>query len=393
MFKKPMSMLIAAAVLISSVPAMAQENDSTVSVTTMEEIGIEKIELSLEDAIGMATESNARIQAADASVKSAELSLEVAKETGKEYRDAEKLVSKIPGVSMAVDISDGLEQAYLKHGYYTDAATVGVELAQMSREQVVASISYEVTERYYNVKLMEELVSIANAGLSLAKDNLAMMENQFEAGYVPALEVRNAKNAVLRAEYSLKNYERSLEVVKKSLKVSLGIGEADCDIVLTDKLEMPEIPGNAEEMIEGALTARYDMTAVKKNYELMKSQFDITAFYMSEKTAAYHSAYSEYLSAEYTYNNTLDLMKIGLESEYAAILTAADEITACENDLEIAQSLYESKKTMYDLGLITNLELTSAMTELDSSKMQLENARVSYALAVIKFGYSTTIGI
>ncbi len=390
MLKKSLILLTVAAVLLGSVPVMAEE---AVSIHTMEEIEIEKIELSLEAAIGMALEESPRILAAEASVKSAELALKVSEETAKEYKDMEKLASKIPGVSMAVNVSGGLDQAYLKHGYYVDAAKVGVELAEMSKKQAEATISYEVTQKYYNVKLMEELVGIAEAGLTLAKDNLAMMENQFEAGYVPSLEVRNAKNAVVRAEYSLKSYERNLEMAKKSLKVSLQIEDAACDVVLTDDITMPTVPENAQEMIDTALNSRYDMTAVKKDYELKKAKFDITAFYMSDKTALYHSSYSEYLSAEYTYNNAAAMMKIALESEYASILTAADEITACENEVEIALAMYESRKTMYDLGLITNLELTSAMTELDSSRVQLENARVNYALAVIKFAYSTTIGI
>lgn len=392
MFKKSLILLIVAA-LISSVPVMAEESSGAIGAYTMEEKETEKIELTLDDAVGMALKDNPRIKAAEASVKSAELSLEVSKETAKEYKDMEKLASKIPGVSTAVNVSNGLDQAYLKHGYYTDAANVGVELAKLSKGQVEAAISYEVIQKYYNVKLMEELCDIAKASLALTEDNLGMMENQYEAGFVPSLEVRNAKNAVTRAKYSLESYERNLDMAKKSLKLTLQIEDAACDVVLTDDIAIAEIPENVNEMIAGAVSTRYDLTAARKDYELKKLKFDITAMYMSSKTALYHSAYSEYLNGEYTYNDAMDMIKIALESEYASILTAADEITACENDVEVAVSMYESKKTMYDLGLITNLELTSAMTELASARVQLENARVNYALSVIKFAYSTTIGI
>lgn len=394
MIKKTTALLTIITIMFATVPVLAQEEaDAAVSIQTMEKKETEKIELSLESAISMALENNPRLAAADASIKSAEMSLVIARDSGDEYEDMEKALKKIPGVSLAVNISGGLEQAYLKHGYYIEAANVGVELATMAKSRVEATIAYEVTQKYYNVKLMESLVDIATAGLKLASDNLTMMENQFEAGYVPAIEVQNAKNAVVRAEYTLNSYKRNLQLAKKNLKVSLQIEDFDCDIILTDEITMPSLPENVEEQINAAIESRYDMTAAKKDFELKTKMFDITKFYVTDKTSMYHSAYSEYLNAEYTYNNAAEMTKIALESEYASILTAADEIVACENDVEVALAMYESRKTMYDLGLITNLELTGVMAELDSSKMQLENARVNYALAVVKFSYSTTIGI
>ena len=393
MLKKSLILLIVMAVLVNTVPVMAQEEAASVSVHTEEELEKEKIELSLEDAIELALNESPRIKAADASIKSAHLSLEVSRDTTKDYKDMEKLASKIPGVSMAVNVSSGLDQAYLKHGYYLNAAQVGVDLAGVAKGQVEATISYEVTQKYYNAKLMEELIAITEASVKLAKDNLALMEHSFEAGFVPSIEVQNAKNAVVRAEYSLESYKRNHALAVRSLKVSLQLTDSDCELLLTDKVELPSLPENVPVLIEGALSSRYDMTAVRKDYELKKEKYDITAMYMSDKTALYHSAYSEYLNAEYTYNNTIEMMKIALESEYATILNGADEIKACENDVDVAEALYESKKTMYDLGLITNLELTAAMTELETAKVKLENARVNYALSVIKFAYSTTIGI
>ena len=392
MLKKALALLTATCITFGAMPALAQE-DEAVSIHTMEEKQTEKIELSLEAAINMALENHPRINAADAAIKSSALALEVAKDTSKEYKDMEKLASKIPGVSMAVNISAGLEQAYLKHGYYTTAATVGEELATLGKEQTVASVSYEVTQMYYNVKLMEALIGIAQTGVSLADDNLKLMESQYEAGYVSLIEVKNAKNAVAAAEYSLEGYKRNLEIAKKSFKIALQIDSFEGDIVLTDEIEIPDLPSDVTDKIDGAMESRYDMTAVKKDYELKKNMFDITAMYMSDKTASYYSAYSEYLKSEYTYNNTLKLMKVGLESEYAAILSAFDEIKKCESDLEVKTTIYESRKTMYELGLITNLELTGAMADVDSGRVALENARVTYALALIKFGYNTTIGL
>ena len=151
MIRKITALLAATAIVLTAVPAFAQEEaNDAVGIHTMEKTEVEKIELSLDGAIAMALEDNPRLAAADATIKSAEMSLVIAEETGKEYKDMEKTLSKIPGVSTAINVSGGLEQAYLKHGYYIDAAKVGVELATMSKSQVSASVAYEVTQKYYN---------------------------------------------------------------------------------------------------------------------------------------------------------------------------------------------------------------------------------------------------
>lgn len=388
MTRKITALLTAMAITLCAVPVFAEDDSSdAVMLHKMDINEVSEIKLSVENALAIALEGSPRIDAADASVKSATLSLEIVEDTQKEYEKLEKYVN-IP-----VKISEGLDAAYLKHGYYPAAARVGVELAEISKEQVVAAISYEVTEKYYNAKLLESLVDIANTGLTLAKDNLALMQNQFEAGYVSALEVKNAQNAVTQAENSVKSYERNLKIAMQSLKVSLRMDETECKIVLTDEIEMPEMPQNADEMIKAALNTRYDLTAVRKDFELKTMLYDIAKMYTTDKMAMYHTVYSDYMNSKYTYDNAVKMIGIALESEYAAILTAYDAIRAAENDLDVKQNIYDSKKTMYDLGLITNLELTGAMADLDSAKMQLENSRVTYSLAVIKFGYSTTIGI
>lgn len=388
MIKKITALLTATAIVLSAVPVFAKEDAlEAVPVHKMDVNEITEIKLSLQEAVAVALENNPRINAADASIKSATLSLEVVEETQKDFDKLAKYAS------VPVVISQGLDTAYLKHGYYPAAARVGLELAEISKEQVTAAISYEVTEKYYNVKLMEELVNIAKTGLGLAQDNLTLMENQLEAGYVSALEVKNAQNAVTQAENSVKSYERNLELAVRSFKISLQLDNTACNVVLTDEIAVPELPEADKELIAAAVNTRYDMTAARKDFELKEMMFDIAKKYVTDKMAMYHTVYSDYMNSKYTYDNAVKMIGIALESEYASILSAYDAIKAAENDLDVKQNVYDSKKTMYDLGLITNLELTSAMADYDSAKMQLENSRVTYALAVIKFGYSTTIGI
>ncbi len=395
MAKRIISVLLASAMMLSCTVVFAEEievetNDEAVEVDVNNETDKETaatLELSLEDAINMAIEKSPRVEASVAAITSASLSLEVATETKKDFDKMEKYV-KVP-----VKVSDGLEVGYLKHGYYTQASEVAVELKTLERAQVEASVRYEVTEKYYNVKLMEKLVDIARTGLKIAEDNRDVVKKNYELGYVSNLEVKNVDNAVLKAQHSLESYERNLEIATESLEISLMIENENYILSLTDEIILPQMPQSYEEKIEGAMGTRYDVTALKKAYELSERYFDITSYYVGDSTAMYHSAYSDYLNSKYTYENTSKLIKLSLINEYNSIVAARDNITSCENDLEIKNIEYESAKIKYEMGLITNLELTAVMAELDSAKVQLENAQVTYLLAVKKFEYDTTIGL
>ncbi|MBQ8002653.1 MAG: TolC family protein [Clostridia bacterium] len=388
MIKKLTASLVAATIACCSLPAFAaDESENFIPAQKMEATPTKAIELSVEGAIALALENNPRVKAADSAITSAKLSLEVAQDSQKEFNQLSKYVN-IP-----VKISDGLETAYLKEGYYPYAAKVGVELAEKSKEQVVAAVSYEVIEKYYNVKLMEKLVAIGKTGLKLAEENETLMKEHFAAGFVAAIEVKNAENAVLQAKNSLSSYERTLLIATESLKVSLQLDGTEYTLYLTDDITIPQLPENTDALIENALNTRFDITAARKDYELKSELFNITKRYLTDDTALYHQAYSDYLNSEYTYNNAMKMIRLALGNEYTSILSAKDAIAVAENNLEVKQSLYDASKVKYDLGMITNIELTAAMAELDGAKTELENARVTYALAVIKFGYNTTIGL
>ena len=383
MFQRFTALLLA--LCLMGVPAMASDAEENNEILTTEENN--ELVLTLDDAIKIAKENNPQLNASDAAIKSAELNREVTEENQREFDSMAK------HFTVAVNVSNGMDVAYLKHGYYLKAANVGLELEKMEKNKVEASISYDVTEKYFNVKLMEELVKIGEKSVEIAKSNADIINKNYELGFVSLMEVKNAEAAVKKAQASAESYRRNQKLATDSFKIALQMENSDKTLKLTDEITIPSLPENWEEKIEEATNSRYDVTALKKAYELSEEYFNITKKYVNDRTAKYHSAYSDYINSKYTYENTLKLIKLGLRSEYMNILTCSDAIVNAENDLEIKTIDYESAKIKYEMGVITNLELTAKMAELDSVRVQLENARLTYLLAVLKFNYNIVIGI
>ena len=54
---------------------------------------------------------------------------------------------------------------------------------------------------------------------------------------------------------------------------------------------------------------------------------------------------------------------------------------------------YNIAKIQYDLGMITNTQLSAALNAATAAETELENSKLTYKLAVIKYGYDITIGL
>lgn len=366
---------------------IAQEETAQEETAAEESAEEGRVSLSLDEAIASALDKNPQIEAADAKIKSAELTLEVTNMTQKDFDKLNK------AHTVAVDVSNSMDTAYLKHGYYPVAAQTAIDLAKLEKEKIEASIAYDVTEKYFNLKLLEKLLDIAEASYELTKDNADIVQKQFELGYVSNLEVKNAEAAVESAQFSIEGYKRNILLATDSLKIAIQQEEVSLPYELTDDIIIPEMPENLDEAVSAAMETRYDVTALKKALDLQSMYFDITALYVNDKTAKYHEAYSDYVSAKYTYENSAKMIALSIRSEYMDILSAKESILTAENALAVKQIEYDSGKIKYEMGVITNIELTEIMTELEGCKVQLENANLSYMLAAEKYNYDIGIGI
>ncbi|MDO4563383.1 MAG: TolC family protein [Clostridia bacterium] len=387
MYRKIAAWLIILA-MIPATGALAEETATIAeNADAKADVLAQVTELSLEDAIKLGLDKNPQLEAADAKIRSSEFALETAKLNQKEFNSLNNRYS------VAVDTANSMETAYLKHGYYPVAAQAAIDLAVMAKQQVESQINYNVTEKYFNVKRLEQLVEISRSSLQIANDNADIVKKQFELGLASKLEVQNVEASVESAAFTLESYKRNLELAAEGLKIAIQKEDSDEIFVLTDEIALPEMPALPDTVMEMALESRYDVIALKKAYELQEMYFNITGLYVLEDTSKYQSVYADTLSAKYTYENTAKQLALAIRNEYAAVLTAGESILSAQNALNVKQIEFDSNKIKYEMGLITNLQLTTTMAELENCKVQLENANLSYMLAVEKYNYDITIGI
>ena len=368
--------LTLAALMLTGMLAAAEEPaavpaDETQSVT---ETAVTNYTLSLKDAIELALTDNPQINAADISIESGKTSLKAAKEARAKCKGRVNTI------------------AYLNTDYAVEAAEKQLALAEKSKEQIKSKISYDVTQKYYNYKLLGHLLEIADSSLALANENLSIVNANYALGRISKIENDNAALSVESCEATKNTYLRNADIAKESFKIALNL-EGDAEFTLTDDIDYEAYESVPQTDADAAIESRYDMSGLKVQAELADKNFNNIKRYSSENTAAYQTAYSSYIQADYTYTNTTKQMKIGIINYYNSILSAKDALDIANMTYDIQSRNYEAGKLKFEMGTISNIELTELLNKQSSARVDVENAKLNYKLAVEKYKYEISIGL
>lgn len=379
--KKVVCGFLAAVMLSPAYGVFALETE----VLTLKEEASQKEEvrtytLSLEEAKEMAYTGNLQIEAVEYKKKGYDIALDSAKISKSKYKD------------LPVSVSTAASGLLVKKGYYVELYRSQAELTKLELEKVKNQISYDVTEKYYNYKLTEALVKTCETSTGIAASNFDTVKKQFEIGLATQLDVDGASAAYESAKVAEESYKRGLELAKENLKISLNINEP-CNFVLTDGIEYKEFESDVEADIEAAVKTRYDIKGLEESTRLAELNYTIMEAALTDASEAASTAKSNYIQAQYALDSSTKLIKLGIKSAYNDIITAKSNVRIAEINVQINRQKLKAGQLKYEMGMITNDQLTAIMNDLSQSEIAYEQAKLDYKLSQEKYGYEITIGL
>lgn len=372
MIKKMISLCFVCALMCSSVFASEPSQQKTYTLT-------------LQEAIAMATSENPQIAACEIKKEAGETSVEVAK-------TARSKAKKTNKINFVLDNSTSVSLSYITNGYAVSAAEMAVRLADLELQQIHNQISYQVTEKYFNVKLAEQLVAIYQNAITMAEENYNLVQTQLALGMVSELELQNAEIQLLKTKLSYENTLRNIALAKEDLKIALQLN-GDCDFILTDEITYKDFESDVNTDIANAMKTRYDVNALKEKAALDELYFTITDKVSAANTESYQSAQSTYLQSNYNYANSSRLIGLSVRASYNNIATTKGNLDIATMNLKVKEREYETAELKFRMGMLTNIELTKTLNELLQCRTELENSKLSYKLAVEKYQYEITFGL
>ena len=358
-------------VLIVSSVAYAENTDSAPVLDTYT--------LTLNQAIEMAMKDNPMLISADTKIKDAKRQKEDAQKTQREQKGF-------------IRLPDGFALVPVKQGYYVKQADVGITSANYEKEQAIAKLSYDITQKYYSVKLMEALCENTNNAYKLTLENKTAIDEQFQLGMVAELDVNSADYNVGQAKAALDKSMRDYDIAKRSLLIALQIENPDTDLILTDTIDYEAFSSDVDKDIDKAMTTRFDVFSLESALSLAKSYRDVTLV-LGHSSPEYSAANQTVVQSEYNCTNNKKLIGLGIRSSYNDVLNASDSVRLAEENVKLREQEYNIAKIQYDLGMITNTQLSATLNALTAAEIEYENNKLTYKLAVIKYGYDITIGL
>jgi outer membrane protein TolC len=348
----------------------------TISAFSEEEV----LSLSLDEAIEYAISNNPQLEANDVKIAKEKVSID-AEQANKRKAKATPLTFYTP-----------VEISYVKNGYTLSAAEMGLRIALAQKEQTKNKIAYNVTQSYFNYKLSERLINVNENAQSLADENKKAVDRRFELGMAAKIEVLGAELALQRMKTNKNIAIRNLSIAKENFKIALNI-ENDTQIKLIDEIETKSFDILLEEDIKKAMETRFDVLALKEKKDLDGLYFDITAKITAENTANYKKAQSQFMDSKFSHYNGSKLIQLSLRGTYNTVLNSFDMMELAKLDYEIKVKEYEGAKIKYEIGMITNTELTDSLNKMLNSEVEYEKSKLAYKLALEKYNYEIKTGI
>lgn len=421
------SLIISLIALFSWVTVMAQESvpaDSTLM-------------LSLNEAKQYAVEHNRTVQNAGLSVKQAETarwqsiasmlpqvsgSLGYTNMCGYEMSLGGMPIPMNPTGDLGIQASMTIGGQQIVGSLISDLA---IEMQDVAKSKTVQAIEANVTNVYVNILATQETVELLRKNMVNLETLYKMTENSVKVGAAEQIDADQLSVQVASMESAINTTDRSIEVLKSTLQLLLGV-DAKTEIILTNKLD--EILNEEEAMkllsSELVLEDNYDYALSKKQAELAKKQVtlkameyvpSVTGFYQySAKTyfgeaegmnmtppntvgvtlnvpiwssgvraAGVTEKKLAYKAAQNSLADTEDQLRVSDRQYRYDLVSAYDNYKIQKRNIEVTQRVFDNMAKKFEYGYASSLDVTNTSTNLISAQQNYIQALTSMVNAHI----------
>ena len=420
-------LIISLITLLSCASIMAQEAVSKDS----------SLVVSLDEAKQYAVEHNRTVQNAGLSVKQAEAarwqaiasmlpqvsgSLGYTNMCGYEMKLAGMPVPMNPTGELGIKATMTIGGQQIVGSLISDLAK---DMQDVAKAKTIQVIEANVTNIYVNILATQETVELLRKNMVNLESLYKMTENAVKVGAAEQIDADQLSVQVASMESAINTTDRSIEVLKSTLQLLLGV-DAQTEIILTNKLD--EILNEEEAMkllsSELVLEDNYDYALSKKQAELAKKQVtlkameyvpSVTGFYQySAKTyfgeaegmnmtppntvgvtlnvpiwssgvraAGVTEKKLAYKAAQNSLADTEDQLRVSDRQYRYDLVSAYDNYKIQKRNIEVTQRVFDNMAKKFEYGYASSLDVTNTSTNLISAQQNYIQALTSMVNAHI----------
>ncbi len=306
---------------------------------------------------------------------------------------------------------------------------VGIQTARLARQISEQNLVFNelntkesVINAYYLVLITDESLAILEQNLDNLQETLEQTQTMYRTGMAEKTDVDQLRITVNQLENSRNALRRNLELNYNMLRFQLGV-ETDVNLTLTDDLESLFVEMEPEQAITMPFSIENNVTyqimqtqeeinrklmALEKwnfapsltgfynyNAKILTTGFDMNPNHLAGLTLAVpifssgmrkarvDQAKIDYDMAQLNRSILEDQLKLSEKQIKYNLQSSLENFYTQRENVEVAQSVYDSYRRKYEQGMASSLELTQANTNyLDaesnyiSAVMEVMNAKL-----------------
>lgn len=398
--KRKISFLLAMVLMLSTLTNVALAEDVKALSTTIEapieataETENKVLELSIDEAVRLATESDRGMWRIDDGIKQ----MQDARKAGKDAKEQAEMLMDLPleAISaMKIDITNNYVDTLLaKNGYYITLADTQMKQLEKRRELLVKGIEIETKSLYYNVLLAEKAIEINNAKLVKSNEQLRVVNLKFNSGSATKAEVLSAEMAVQQTKTDLDSALDDLNMAYLNLlnKLDLPFNQ---EILLTDNnlVYVPTADINLDEAIEKAKAERPEILEAENALELQKIKTHAYTAYYTSNLRQNKAAKEELKDAELNVPQAYKNVELDVRKSYLNLVKAERALVNMDKTVELAKEAARINKLLYNNGMATSLDVLDADTNLAQAEIGRYQLLAAYNISKLMFDNSNLMG-
>lgn len=311
--------------------------------------------------------------------------------------------------------------------------TTGLKIAQkyytsldLKYKNAQFSLAKDIINAYNSALLADQNKKVQIQAVALAEETHRLTKARLESGKGNVLDTLNSRYSLQQSRFSLRDAEKNRYLAIKNLLTLASMDESPDDIRLTDSLVIINFDISEAEAIKQMNEKNISIKQIDKGIELQRLQtklaksdflptvyagasvskitmfndrdeFDwgddqklymgasIPIFSGGQKIHKVRQAYYEEEKLLETKNKTVNQLNLALTNFYEELAVAKEECDEARHLIELTTQATEIASLSYEIGQITQVDLTT-------SKQQLSLSQLAYNSAVHKLN-TAIVGI
>lgn len=170
----------------------------------------------------------------------------------------------------------GYEVDYLlKNRNKTQAAKQELFAQEQNRHALMLSLESDIAGNYFNLLKADALLNLQQQLIASRQDNLALIQDRYQAGLASLLDVQNAEISRTQAEAALPDYQAQRALASHKLAILLGQTPGQFDPGPYGALSAIDLPASVNSGIPTRLLDRRP-DILQAQAELIKSHLNVT---------------------------------------------------------------------------------------------------------------------